>query len=52
MSKIKCSECKSDFQSQEEFEMHFTQIHGTSFGDVVRHFAYVEERITAFENGN
>jgi hypothetical protein len=50
MSKIKCSECESDFQSQDDFEIHFTQRHGVEVGDIIRHFAYLEERMTTLED--
>ena len=50
MNRIKYSECNSDFQSQDEFEIHFTQRHDVNIGDIVRHFAYLEERITTLES--
>ena len=50
MVRIKCSECNSDFQSRDDFEIHLTQQHGVDVGDIVRHFAYLEERITTLEN--
>jgi hypothetical protein len=50
MGRIKCSECNNDFQSQDEFEIHFTQVHGVDVGAIIRHFAYLEERITILES--
>jgi hypothetical protein len=50
MRTIKCSECNYDFQSRDDFEIHFTQQHGVDVGDIVRHFAYIEERITKLES--
>jgi hypothetical protein len=50
MSRIKCSECKIDFQSLHDFEIHFTQRHGVNFGDIIRHLAYLEERVTTLES--
>lgn len=46
MVRIRSSECDRDFQSRENFEMHFIQQHGVDVGAIV-HFAYLEERITA-----
>jgi hypothetical protein len=48
--RIKCSECNGDFQSRDDFEIHLTQQHGVDVGDIVRHFTYLEERMTTLEN--
>ena len=50
MSMIKCSVCKNEFQSVDDFEIHFTQQHGVNVGDIIHHLAYLEARIKTLED--
>jgi hypothetical protein len=50
MDRIKCSECNTDFQSLDDFEIHFTQRHGVNVGDIIRHLGYLEKRLTTLES--